>query len=110
MHARASLTLQSSPWTTLDLVAAQVPPALRAWLAEPGLLTARIRELCGDRMRFHMLAPLRESARTGVRLQWNRVEDLPDFVYFEHGVHVSSGVQCAECHGDVSRMPVIRRP
>ena len=60
MHARASLTPQSSPWTTLDLVAAQVPPALHSWLAEPGLLTARIRELCGDRMRFHMLAPLRE--------------------------------------------------
>ena len=60
MHARASLTPQSSPWTTLDLVAAQVPPTLRSWLAEPGLLTARIRELCGDRMRFHMLAPLRE--------------------------------------------------
>ena len=60
MHARASLTPQSSPWTTLDLVAAQVPPALRSWLAEPGLLTARIRGLCGDRMRFHMLAPLRE--------------------------------------------------
>lgn len=60
MHARASLTARPSPWTTLDRVEARVPPALRSWLAEPGLLTARIRELCGDRMRFHMLAPLRE--------------------------------------------------
>jgi chorismate--pyruvate lyase len=59
MHARASSTARSSPWTTLDRVEAQVPPALRSWLAEPGLLTARIRDLCGDRMRFHMLAPLR---------------------------------------------------
>ena len=59
MHARASVTPPSSPWTTLDRVEAQVPPVLRSWLAEPGLLTARIRELCGDRMRFHMLAPLR---------------------------------------------------
>ena len=74
MHARASLARPTSPWTTLDLVEAQAPPALRSWLAEPGLLTARIRELCGDRMRFHMLAPLREiqlsdelRARLGVR-------------------------------------------
>lgn len=60
MHARASFVRPaSSPWTTLDLVAAPVPPALRSWLTEPGLLTARIRELCGERMRFRMLAPLR---------------------------------------------------
>ena len=60
MHARASLAhAASSPWTTLDLVAAPVPPTLRSWLTEPGLLTARIRELCGERMRFRMLGPLR---------------------------------------------------
>lgn len=59
MHARANLARPTSPWTTLDLVEAQAPPGLRSWLAEPGLLTARIRELCGEDMRFRMLGPLR---------------------------------------------------
>jgi chorismate--pyruvate lyase len=60
MHARASLAGPASPWTTLDRLDGAVPPALRSWLTEPGLLTARIRELCGERMRFRMLGPLRE--------------------------------------------------
>jgi chorismate--pyruvate lyase len=59
MHARASLAGLASPWTTLDRLAAAVPPALRSWLTEPGLLTDRIRELCGERLRFRMLGPLR---------------------------------------------------
>jgi hypothetical protein len=42
-------------------------------------------------------------------LQWNRVHDLPDFVYFNHSVHVRNGVQCAQCHGDVASMPLARK-
>jgi chorismate--pyruvate lyase len=56
MHARA-VDLPAS-WTSFDRIEAPVPPALHPWLAEPGLLTARIRELCGNRMRFRMLGPL----------------------------------------------------
>lgn len=48
-------------WGPLERVERHAPPALRSWLAEPGLLTARIRALCGDRMRFRMLGPLRSS-------------------------------------------------
>lgn len=53
-----------------------------------------------------MLAPLRESARTRVPLQWNRVTDVPDFVYFDHSIHVKKGVGCVSCHGRVDRMPL----
>ena len=56
-----------------------------------------------------ILAPLRESARTGRPLAWTRVHDLPDFVYFDHSIHVAKGVGCVECHGRVERMPRIRR-
>ena len=56
-----------------------------------------------------MLAPLRESARTGQPLKWARVHDLPDFVYFDHSAHVAKGVGCVECHGRVDRMPRIER-
>ena len=39
--------------------------------------------------------------------QWNRVHDLPDFVYFNHRVHVAKGIGCATCHGKVDRMPLM---
>jgi hypothetical protein len=55
------------------------------------------------------LAPLHESARTGRPIQWVRVHDLPDFVYFEHDIHVNKGVACAECHGRVDQMPLTWR-
>ena len=42
-------------------------------------------------------------------LEWNRVHDLPDFVYFDHSIHVAKGVGCSTCHGAVDRMPLTRR-
>ncbi|HEX6635949.1 MAG TPA: cytochrome c3 family protein [Usitatibacter sp.] len=56
-----------------------------------------------------MLQPLRTSAATGKPLRWVRVHDLPDFVYFDHSIHVKKGVGCVECHGRVDRMPLMRR-
>lgn len=56
-----------------------------------------------------MLEPVRASYRTGEPLRWTRVNDLPDFVYFDHSIHVSKGVGCASCHGDVSSMPLMWR-
>jgi hypothetical protein len=56
-----------------------------------------------------MLEPVRASYRQGTPLEWTRVHDLPDFVYFNHGIHVSKGVACASCHGDVSKMPLMWR-
>ena len=56
-----------------------------------------------------MLAPLVRSWQTHVPLQWNRVYQLPDFVYFDHSIHVAKGVGCVSCHGRVDRMPLMRR-
>jgi hypothetical protein len=56
-----------------------------------------------------MLAPVRDSFRTGKPLEWHRVHDLSDFVYFDHSVHVNKGVGCATCHGRVDQMPLVRR-
>lgn len=55
------------------------------------------------------LAPLYDSARNNTPIQWNRVHDLPDFVYFDHSIHVNKGVACIECHGRVDQMPVLWR-
>ncbi len=54
-----------------------------------------------------LLEPVRESFRSGKSLVWNRVNDLPDFVYFDHSIHVTKGVGCNTCHGPVDRMPLM---
>lgn len=56
-----------------------------------------------------MLAPVRQSLAQGEPLRWNRVNELPDYVFFHHGVHVNAGVGCAECHGQVDTMPLMRK-
>jgi hypothetical protein len=56
-----------------------------------------------------ILAPVRESLRSGKPLEWTRVHDLPDFVYFNHSIHVHKGVACATCHGKVDEMPLMWR-
>ncbi len=53
------------------------------------------------------LEPVRESFRTGKSIQWTRVHDLPEFVYFNHSAHVSKGIGCTTCHGPVDRMPLM---
>jgi hypothetical protein len=54
-----------------------------------------------------MLEPVRESFRSGRSLVWTRVNALPDFVYFDHSIHVNKGVGCNECHGPVDKMPLM---
>ena len=52
-----------------------------------------------------ILEPVRASFRENRPLAWQRVHDLPDFVYFNHSIHVAKGVGCATCHGAVDRCP-----
>ena len=50
---------------------------------------------------------MRESFRSDRSIEWTRVHDLPDFVYFNHSIHVNKGVGCTTCHGQVDRMPLM---
>lgn len=54
-----------------------------------------------------ILEPVRASFRDEVPLRWNRVHDLPEFVYFNHSIHVAKGVACVTCHGPVDKMPLM---
>jgi hypothetical protein len=54
-----------------------------------------------------ILEPVRASFRTDMPLSWIRVNDLPDFVYFNHQIHVRQGVGCVTCHGPVDKMPLM---
>jgi len=53
------------------------------------------------------LEPVRASFRTDTSIPWIKVHDLPDFVYFNHSIHVAKGVACTTCHGPVDKMPLM---
>jgi len=62
------------------------------------------------------LAPIRESLQSanygnepGDPVMWIRVHDLPDFVYFNHSVHINRGVSCVTCHGRIDQMEVVEQ-
>jgi hypothetical protein len=50
------------------------------------------------------LEPVRESFRTNQSIKWTKVYDLPDYVYFNHSIHVKKGVGCETCHGRIDQM------
>ena len=54
-----------------------------------------------------LLEPVRHSWATGESINWIRVHDLPDYVYFNHEIHVNKGIGCASCHGRVDEMPLM---
>lgn len=56
-----------------------------------------------------MLEPVRTSYRTNQSLAWTRVNSVPDFVYFDHSIHVKKGVGCTTCHGPIGEMPLTWR-
>ncbi len=53
------------------------------------------------------LEPVRQSFYRKEPIVWRRVHDLPDFVYFNHSIHVKRGVGCETCHGRVDNMAVV---
>jgi hypothetical protein len=53
--------------------------------------------------------PIRASWSSGKSIEWTRVYDLPDFVYFNHSIHINKGIGCSTCHGKVDEMPLMYR-
>ena len=51
------------------------------------------------------LEPVRASFKSGESIPWRRIHNLPQFVYFDHSIHIHKGVGCASCHGRVDEMP-----
>ncbi len=54
-----------------------------------------------------LLEVVRESYRTGDPVPWVKIHQTPDYVYFNHSVHVNRGVSCVECHGKVNEMTAV---
>lgn len=53
--------------------------------------------------------PVQRSITAGRPIPWQRVNQLPDFVFFNHAIHVNKGVGCESCHGRVDQMAVVRQ-
>jgi hypothetical protein len=56
-----------------------------------------------------VLEPVRRSLAEGRPIRWRRVNALPDYVFFDHSIHVAKGVGCTTCHGPVDTMPLMRQ-
>jgi hypothetical protein len=56
-----------------------------------------------------ILAPVRESLANNTPITWHRVTDLPDYVYFNHKIHIAKGVGCESCHGTIQDMPLTQK-
>ncbi len=54
-----------------------------------------------------MLEPVRQSYANGDPIAWSRVHDLPDYVYFNHSIHVAKGIGCDSCHGRIDQMKLV---
>jgi hypothetical protein len=50
---------------------------------------------------------VRASYESGDPVPWKRIHQTPDYVYFNHSVHVNRGVSCFECHGQINQMDVV---
>lgn len=53
------------------------------------------------------LKPVRDSWETGKPIEWVQIHKTPDYVYFDHSVHVNRGISCYSCHGNVNEMEVV---
>jgi hypothetical protein len=52
---------------------------------------------------------VRQSFADNTPIEWNRVNNLPDYVYFNHSIHIKQGVGCETCHGRIDQMPVVAK-
>jgi len=73
------------------------------------LPTAQTCMNCHDQIKTTspLLAVVRQSYQTGQPVPWVQIHEVPDFVYFNHAIHINRGVSCVECHGQINQMDVV---
>jgi hypothetical protein len=76
--------------------------------AVAGLPTTEVCMTCHSQIWTNspLLEPLRQSWESGTPLQWVKVNHVPDFVYFDHSIHIDRGINCNTCHGPVQEMQI----
>lgn len=76
---------------------ATVPPVQRCMLCHEHIITT-----------YPEVAKVRDHYYAKQPIEWVRVNDLPEFVYFPHQMHLNAAMDCAQCHGDISSMDRVR--
>jgi len=56
------------------------------------------------------LKPLREAIARGEGFKWTPVAIVPDFVHFNHRPHIAAGLNCENCHGDMTKVTIAENP
>jgi hypothetical protein len=79
--------------------------------AEPGMPPSYTCMTCHSQIwtGADMLAPVRQSLADDKPLRWSPVFPLPDYVYFDHSIHIAKGIGCSSCHGRIDDMRLTRR-
>jgi hypothetical protein len=79
--------------------------------ASAGIPATSVCVPCHNQVWFQspVFAPVRRSLATNQPIAWQRVNKLPDFVFFNHAIHVNKGVGCESCHGRVDEMHRIQQ-
>lgn len=97
---------------------AAIPPTATCGNCHGGNRTVEGRTLAVVQQESPLLAPVRDSLEVTLAsnqedekasIDWLRVHDLPDFVYFNHSAHINRGVSCVSCHGRVDQMLVVEQ-
>ena len=87
---------------------AAIPPTATCGNCHGGNRTTKgERDLGIIRPESTLLKPIRVSLEDNDPVMWERVHDLPDFVYFNHSVHIARGVSCVSCHGRIDQMEIV---
>lgn len=87
---------------------AAIPPTATCGNCHGGSRTTKgERDLGIIRGESTLLKPVRVSLEDNDPVLWERVHDLPDFVYFNHSAHVNKGVSCVSCHGRIDKMEIV---
>jgi hypothetical protein len=96
--------------TVEDAAFAAIPPTQTCWNCH-GQQTLADGTTIGPAIRWDSaeLDPVRQSHTTGMPIEWVKVHDLADYVYFNHASHVNAGVSCVECHGRIDRMEEVHQ-
>ncbi len=53
-----------------------------------------------------LLEPIRQSMETNTPIKWTKVNKVPQFVFFNHSIHVNRGLNCNTCHGAINNMHI----
>lgn len=93
--------------TVFEAAHAAVPPTATCINCHSPKNDQGVAALAAVRADSVKLKPIHESWKTGKSMQWKRVHNLPEFVYFNHAAHVNSGVSCVSCHGRIDQMEVV---